>query len=104
LKPSGGGDSFAEVNTTPPGALRCAGILVKMMNPMNYIGTDGTTTAPYWRLCIDSKDAMVANNMILTVKLRNEGFDVDSTLAWDVDHGGDYELDGLFAWIDLISG
>lgn len=93
---------FSKEHSTADGCLADP-IIVKMMNPMNYIGADGSGTAPHWRLRIGSKDAMVANNAILTAKLRSEGLDVDSAVAWDVDHGGDYDLDELFAWIDLLT-
>jgi len=78
--------------------------IVKMMNPMNYIGTKGTTTAQYWRIrhgAID-RDTSLAIPVILTTKLQNNSFHVDFAMPWDQGHGGDYDLDELFAWIDQI--
>lgn len=78
--------------------------VVKMMNPMNYIGTKGTTTAKYWRIrhgTLD-KDTSLAIPTILATGLANNGFNVDFAMPWDQPHGGDYDLDELFAWIGKI--
>lgn len=86
------GGSFADTN------------IVKMMNPMNYIGTEGTTTAHYWRIrqgAID-RDTSLAIPVILATKLKNKGFDVDFMLPWGIGHAGDYDIDDLFIWMDKI--
>lgn len=78
--------------------------VVKMMNPLGYIGVEGTTTARHWRIrhgAVD-KDTALAVPVILATKLRNQGFDVDFAVPWGRGHGGDYDLDELFAWIDRI--
>jgi hypothetical protein len=79
--------------------------IVKLMNPMNYIGTQTTTTARHWRIRHGSadKDTSLAIPVILATKLENSGFDVDLALPWDRPHSGDYDLDELFAWINRIS-
>lgn len=77
---------------------------VKMMNPMYYIGTKGTTTSKYWRVrqgTVDN-DTSFAIPAILSAKLQNKGLNVDFALAWNQSHGGDYDLDELFAWTDKI--
>ena len=76
-----------------------------MMNPLNYIGTKGTTVAKHWRIrhgAIDS-DTSVAISAILSTTLKNKGFDVDYAVPWGVPHSGDYDLDELFAWMEKIS-
>ncbi|MCX7781157.1 MAG: alpha/beta hydrolase [Negativicutes bacterium] len=78
--------------------------IVKMMNPMNYIGAKETATAQYWRIrhgAID-RDTSLAVPVILATVLKNKGFDVDFAVPWGQGHGGDYDLDELFAWIDNI--
>ncbi|RXQ91010.1 alpha/beta hydrolase [Ancylomarina salipaludis] len=78
--------------------------VIKMLNPMNYIGTSNTKTVQYWRIRHGSKDkdTALAISAILTLKLRNNGFDVDYLLPWDKPHSGDYDLAELFEWIDGI--
>ena len=78
--------------------------IVKLMNPMNYIGTEGTTTSKHWRIrhgTID-RDTSLAISAILATKLENSGFDVDFAFHWNRPHSGDYDLDELFAWISQI--
>jgi len=79
--------------------------IVKMLNPMNYIGTSNTKVAPNWRIRHGSKDkdTGLAISAMLALKLQNNGFKVDYLLAWDVRHSGDYYLPELFEWIDGIS-
>ena len=75
--------------------------IIKMMNPMNYI--DSTPTK-YWRIrhgAID-KDTSLAIPAILAIKLKNSGKVVDFATPWGQGHGGDYDLDELFNWIDTI--
>ncbi len=79
--------------------------LIKMMSPMDYIGTEEADTAKYWRIrhgAID-RDTSLAIPVILATKLENEGYDVDFFVPWGQGHGGDYDLDELFEWIDSIS-
>lgn len=79
--------------------------IVKMMNPMNYIGRRRGSTAKYWRIrhgTLDH-DTSIAIPIILATKLQNAGASVDFALAWGQRHAGDYDLDELFAWIEKIS-
>ncbi|MGB9977363.1 subtype B tannase [Thermovenabulum sp.] len=92
---------FSKENSTKDGTLADAKI-IKMMNPMYYIGTKGTTTAKYWRIrhgAMD-RDTSFAIPVILATKLQNEGYDVDFEIPWGVGHGGDYDLEELFNWIE----
>jgi hypothetical protein len=79
--------------------------IVKMMNPMYYIDASGTTTSHYWRIrhgAIDA-DTAVAIPVILATKLMNTGHDVDFAIPWGQGHGGNYDLEELFDWIETIS-
>ena len=77
---------------------------VKLMNPMNYIGTSDAQTAAHWRIRVGTKDrdTSLAISAILAAKLENTGHDVDYFMPWDVPHSGDYDLDELFTWIKSI--
>jgi hypothetical protein len=58
--------------------------IVKMMNPMNYIGAEGTTSAPYWRIrhgAVD-RDTSLAIPVILATKLQDIGRTVDFAAPW----------------------
>lgn len=95
---------FGQTHGNKQGRLADEGI-VKLMNPMNYLGTEGSTTSRYWRIrhgTLD-KDTSLAIPVILATKLQNEGLGVDFALPWDRSHSGDYDLEELFAWMDRIS-
>ena len=68
------------------------------------LSVPGATTAPHWRIRhgVVDRDTSLAVPVILAAKLENHGFDVDFALPWGQGHGGDYDLDELFAWIDRI--
>lgn len=76
--------------------------IIKMMNPMNYI--DNNTLTKYWRIrhgAID-KDTSLAIPAILALKLKNSGKIVNFAAPWGQGHGGDYDLEELFNWIDSV--
>ena len=76
--------------------------IIKMMNPMNYI--DNNTLTKYWRIrhgAID-KDTSLAIPAILALKLKNSGKIVNFAAPWGQGHGGDYDLEALFNWIDSV--
>lgn len=94
---------FGKDYSTVGGSLADAAV-VKLMNPMNYIGTEATSIAKYWRIrhgTVD-RDTSLAIPAILATKLINNGFDVDFALSWDRPHSGDYDLDELFNWIGKV--
>lgn len=95
---------FSKNNDTAGGTIADSNI-VKMMNPMNYIGTNETTTAKYWRIRHGAKDndTAIAISTILAAKLQNNGYNVDYAVPWGQGHGGDYDLNELFDWMDKIS-
>lgn len=95
---------FSKDNSTVSNSSMADSTIVKMMNPMNYIGTQGTTTAPYFRIRYGSVDnnTSTAIPLILATKLQNSGYNTDFGIPWGIGHAGDYDLDDLFAWTDKI--
>jgi hypothetical protein len=75
--------------------------IVKMLNPMYYIGEPQTNTAMHWRIRHGSKDkdTGLAVSAILGTYLQNKGFDVNLEFPWDKPHSGDYDLPELFDWM-----
>ncbi|MDS0525553.1 alpha/beta hydrolase [Clostridium sp. SHJSY1] len=96
---------FGMKNNTTSGATMADPKIVKMMNPMNYIGKGGVTTTKNWRIRAGSKDAdtSLAISVILATRLENRGCNVDYAVPWEQGHGGDYDLDQLFTWMDKVS-
>ena len=78
--------------------------IVKMMNPLYYIGDAQTQTAAHWHIRhgTNDKDTGLAIPVILGTVLQNKGYDVNLELAWDRLHSGDYELEELFNWLDNL--
>lgn len=78
--------------------------LVRLMNPMAFIGQPGATVASRWRIRHGSldRDTSLAIPTILATRLSNTGAQVDFQLPWGQGHGGDYDLDELFQWIERI--
>ena len=95
--------SFSMENSTASATMADKGI-VKLMNPLNYIGNGTAVTAKYWRIRhgeID-RDTSLAVPLILATKLKNSGARVDFASPWNRGHDGDYDLTELFAWMDDI--
>lgn len=93
---------FGAAHSKVTGAQRADPMVVKMMNPMSYLGAKGVKASPFWRIrhgAID-RDTSLAIAIILATSLRNRGIDVDVAIPWNTPHSGDYDLDELFAWID----
>lgn len=78
--------------------------IVSMMNPMNYIAINKKGIANYWRIRhgASDRDTALAIPAILALQLENSGKNVDFFVPWGQGHGGDYDLDELFNWIDSI--
>ena len=77
---------------------------IRLMNPLNFIGRYDVKVAKYFRIrhgAID-RDTALAIPAILAVKLQNNGVNVNFFSPWGQGHGGDYDLDELFDWIDSI--
>ena len=80
------------------------GQIIKMMNPIRYIGNPEVQTASNWRIrhgALD-RDTALAVPAILAVRLKNKGKSVDFKVPWGYGHDGDYDLPELFAWTDRI--
>jgi hypothetical protein len=75
---------------------------VYLMNPMNFIGdgVSGTTQNWYIRHGAIDRDTAFQVPINLYTKLVNFNYNVDFAIAWNRGHLGDYDLNGLFAWID----
>ena len=95
---------YAMKNSTVKGEIADA-LLVKMLNPMEYIGAKDTTNTQHWRIrhgTVD-RDTSLAIPVILATKLQQSGKQVDFALPWNRPHSGDYDLDELFAWVEKIT-
>lgn len=94
--------AFGAAHSAVPGARRADARIVRMMNPMAYLGVPGARTAKLWRIrhgAID-RDTSIAIPILLSLALERQGCSVDLALPWNTPHAGDYDLDDLFAWID----
>lgn len=78
--------------------------IIRMMNPLNFIGRADVTTAKFFRIRHGAadRDTALAVPAILALKLKNSGANVDFFSPWGRGHGGDYDLPELFDWIDKI--
>lgn len=75
--------------------------IVDMMNPMHFIGREGSKTAPNWyiRHGASDRDTSFPVPINLYTKLMNNGYNVNFFLPWNRNHSGDYNLDDLFEWL-----
>lgn len=76
--------------------------IVKMMNPLHYIGR--ADTAEHWwiRHSVHDCATSLAIPVILATLLKNNGCDVNFELPWGLPHCGDYDLDSFFNWADHL--
>ena len=97
--------AYSQNHSTVKGSKIADKAIIREMNPLNYIGSGKATVAKHWRIRHGSKDrdTAIAVPAVLALKLQNAGYDVDFASPWNQGHGGDYDLDELFAWIDSIS-
>ncbi|MCU0470327.1 MAG: alpha/beta hydrolase [Arcicella sp.] len=95
---------YAYKNSKDPNATVADKQIIKMMNPMNYIGDKSAKTAQNWRVRHGAKDRDTgfAVPVILATTLQNKGFKIDFALPWDKTHSGDYDLEELFRWTDSL--
>ena len=77
--------------------------IIKMMNALNY--TANKNGAKFYRIRqgTNDTDLALAVPAMLALSLKNAGRDVDFEAVWGQGHGGDYDLDELFAWIKRVS-
>ncbi len=78
--------------------------IIKLMDPMEFIGKPGTEIAKHWRFRYGVLDrgSSPAVALILALKAMEAGADVDFAFSRGVGHMGHYDLPELFAWIDRI--
>ena len=78
--------------------------LIKIMNPLNFIGRNDVKVAKHFRIRHGAadRDTALAIPAILALTLQNNGVDVDFFSPWGIGHSGDYDLEKLFNWIDDI--
>ncbi len=78
--------------------------VIRMMNPMNYIGEKDCNTAKHYRIRHGAadRDTSLAISAILVLKLKSAGVETDFAYPWGIPHSGDYDLKELFEWIDEI--
>ena len=77
---------------------------IRLMNPLNFIGRSDVNVAKYFRIRHGAadRDTALAIPAILAIKLQNNGVNVNFFSPWAQGHGGDYDLEELFDWIDSI--
>ncbi|QMT31422.1 hypothetical protein [Alysiella filiformis] len=91
---------FGATHSTVSGSLKADPHIVKMMNAMNF-----QSKTKYYRIRhgVNDRDTSLAIPALLALKLQNENKDVDFSLPWGQGHGGDDDLDELFAWAKRIT-
>ena len=77
----------------------------KLLNPLNYIGSDSVDTAEHIRIRVGTRDGdtSLSTSAVLVLSLENKtDADVDYALVWDQPHGNaDYDGE-LVQWIETI--
>lgn len=94
--------AFASDHSRVPRAALADMLTVRQMNPMAQLADARTRPARHWRIRHGSadRDTSLAVPALLAAAARERGAAVDLAFPWDRPHGGDYDLDDLFAWID----
>lgn len=89
-----------------PEATQADAATVKAMDAMQQIANARSTVAPHWRIRHGSldRDTSLAVPALLAAAARQRGAFVDLALPWGRPHSGDYDLDDLFAWAEMLSG
>ncbi len=94
---------FGAQHSTAQNAQRADKNIVHMMNAMNY--TSNTASAKYYRIRHgeNDRDTSIAIPALLALKLQQNGKQVDFAAPWGQGHGGDYDLEALFAWAKQVA-
>lgn len=93
--------SFSQENTEVESSLVPEQI-VRMMNPLHYIGRSDTAKHWWIRHSVHDCATSLAIPVILATRLKNNGYDVDFELPWGLPHCGDYDMDSFFIWADAL--
>ncbi|WP_125771571.1 subtype B tannase [Companilactobacillus furfuricola] len=98
-------DYSQENNTAKNKTSKASSSIIKMMNPMDFVGENNADTAQHWYIRYGEKDAntSIAVPTIFAQKLKNENKDVNYHLEWGKGHAGDYNLNEMFKWMNKIS-
>lgn len=69
---------------------------------MDYLGNEDCIPAKHWRIRhgIQDSDTAIAIPAILALKLEQLDYNVDFKVPWGQGHGGDYDLEELFDWME----
>ncbi len=89
-------------NRSTAGGAMASDEVIAAMNPLNYIGD--ADTCKFWRIRhgVNDRDITVTVPAVLALRLENSGCTVDFSAVWGQGHGGYYDTDELFNWIDSI--
>ena len=77
----------------------------KLLNPLNYIGSDSVDTAEHIRIRVGTRDGdtSLSTSAVLVLSLENKtDADVDYALVWDQPHGNADSDGELVQWIEKI--
>ncbi len=79
--------------------------IIDLMNPTFFIRNENADIARHWHIRHGAfdRDTSLAIPVILTLLLKNRGYDANLKLPWGLPHCGDYDMEELFAWIDSLS-
>ena len=93
---------FGLENSAVNGALADASI-VKLMNPMNYIGAEDTTTAPHWRIRHGTLDS---DTSFAIPPFWRGNWKIQAAALTSLCLGSaarrDYDLEDLFSWTTQV--
>lgn len=94
--------SYSQSNSTKKTTSQADSTIVKMMNPMEYIGTSQATVAKHFWIRYGEKDSNTSLLVptLLAQKLKGAGVDVNYKVQWNTGHAGDYDLNALFKWLN----
>ena len=92
---------YSAQRSTAGGAMADEAV-ISAMNPMD--STVYSEVCRFWRIRhgINDRDIPVNVSAVLALTLENAGCEVDFSAVWDQGHGGYYDTDSLFDWIDSI--
>lgn len=92
---------YSYSNSTIDGEMADTSV-ISAMNPMEHI--DNNDVCQHWRIRhgVNDRDITLTIPAILALKLENSGFTVDFSAVWGQGHGGYYDTEELFDWIDSI--
>ncbi|WP_225428724.1 subtype B tannase [Levilactobacillus suantsaiihabitans] len=97
---------FSQQRNTKSGATMADSSIIKLMNPMAYIGrkSQATMAKHFWiRYGETDSNTSVAVPTLLAQKLKNAGVDVNYHVQWNTGHAGDYDMTNMFMWVDSIA-